>query len=106
MRGRIGRLLDVLRDAAPSDREIAELWRRIQEEFYENQRAVVEDLQRRDALRPDLDVARATDILWTLNHPDVYRLLVSDRGWTPDEHEEWLADLLCARLLGADTHRG
>jgi hypothetical protein len=31
---------------------------------------------------------------------------VSERGWTPDEHEEWLADLLCARLLRADTPRG
>lgn len=105
VRGRIGRLLDVLRDAAPADREIAELWSRIQEEFYENQHRVVEDLERRKALRPGLDVARATDILWTLNHPDVYRLLVSERGWTPDEHEEWLADLLCARLLRAGTPR-
>ena len=105
VRGRIGRLLDVLRDAAPADREIAELWSRIQEEFYENQRGVVEELEKRNALRPGLDVARATDILWTLNHPDVHRLLVSERGWMPDEHEEWLADLLCARLLRAGTPR-
>ena len=41
----------------------------------------------------------AADILWTLNHPDVYALLVGERGWTPDEHEKWLADLLIARLL-------
>jgi hypothetical protein len=47
-------------------------------------------------------MTRATDILWTLNHPDVYRLLVGDRGWTPDEHEEWLANTLCEQLLEPD----
>ena len=99
VRGRIGPLLDVIRDAAPTEPELASLWERIQLEFYENQRAVVEDLHRRKALRSGLDVARASDILWTLNHPDVYRLVVSRRGWTPDEHEAWLADLLCDQLL-------
>src|SRR6476620_11676801 len=35
-------LLAVLRGAAPSDPEIAELWARIQTDFYENQRAIVQ----------------------------------------------------------------
>jgi AcrR family transcriptional regulator len=99
VRARIGPLLDVIRDAAPTEPEIADLWARIQAEFYENQRAVIEDLHRTRALRRRLDVARATDILWTLNHPDVYRLLVSHSGWTPDDHEKWLADILCEQLL-------
>ena len=99
VRARIGPLLDVIRDAAPTEPEIADLWARIQAEFYDNQRAVTEDLHRRKALRRGLDVARASDILWTLNHPDVYRLLVSDRGWTPDDHEKWVADILCEQLL-------
>lgn len=99
VRARIGSLLQVLRDAAPTEPEIAELWDRIQAEFYDNQRAVVEDLHKRNSLRPGLDVDRATDILWTLNHPDTYRLLVAGRSWTPDQHEEWLADVLCSQLL-------
>jgi AcrR family transcriptional regulator len=103
VRGRIGPLLDVIRDAAPTEPELGALWERIQREFYENQRAVVDDLQRRKALRRGLDVKRAADILWTLNNPDVYRLLVGHRGWTPDEHEEWLVDLLCERLLEPDA---
>ena len=103
VRERIGPLLDVIRDAAPTEPELGALWERIQREFYENQRAVVDDLHRRKALRRGLDIARAADILWTLNHPDVYRLLVGHRGWTPDEHEEWLVDLLCERLLEPDA---
>jgi AcrR family transcriptional regulator len=104
VRERIGPFLDVIRDAAPTEPELGSLWDRIQLEFYENQRAVVEDLYRLKALRSGLDVDRAADILWTLNHPDVYRLLVSRRGWTPDEHEEWLADVLCEQLLADDGH--
>jgi AcrR family transcriptional regulator len=100
VRGRIGPVLQILRDAASTEPEIAQLWTRIQAEFYDNQRAIVEDVHKSGALRPGLDVARATDIMWTLNHPDVYRLLVAERGWTPDEHEEWLAAVLCSRLLG------
>jgi AcrR family transcriptional regulator len=103
VRERIGTLLAVISDAAPAEPELASLWRRIQLEFHENQRAVVEDLHRRKALRRGLDVARASDILWTLNHPRVYQLLVRDRGWTPDEHEEWLADTLCRQLLEDDA---
>jgi AcrR family transcriptional regulator len=83
VRGRIGGVLGVLRDAAATGPEIAALWARIQVEFFDNQRSVVEDLHRRKALRPGLDVARATDIMWTLNHPDVYRLLLADRGLDP-----------------------
>lgn len=104
VRGRIGSLLQVLRDAASADPEIGALWARIQTEFYENQRAVVEDLHARNALRPGLDVTRAADILWTLNHPDVYRLLVAERGWTSDEHEAWLAALVCSELLPRDPN--
>ena len=31
---------------------------------------------------------RAADILWTLNHPDVWQLLVGERGWTPRAYEQ------------------
>ncbi len=48
---------------------------------------------------------RATDILWTLNHPDVGLLLVGDRGRTPEEFEAWFADATAEQLLRAPTPR-
>jgi AcrR family transcriptional regulator len=102
---RAGALMEILRDAAPADPELGALWRRIEGEFYDNQRSIVEVLHEKEALRPGLDVAAATDILWTLNHPSLYWLLVGGRGWTPERYEEWLADALCAQLLGARTSR-
>ena len=96
---RVGRLLGVIRSAAPVDADIAELWGRIQAEFYANQRAIVESLERKKALRAGLDVTQATDILWTLNNPDVWLLLVGERGWTPEQFERWFGDTICAQLL-------
>ncbi len=98
---RAGGLLDVVQGAAPTDPDIAALWDRIQTEVYDNQRVVVESLAAKGAVRAELDVARATDILWTLNHPANWRLLVTLRGWTPDEYERWFADTACAQLLSS-----
>jgi AcrR family transcriptional regulator len=96
---RAGALLEILRSAAPTDVELDALWMRIQTEFYENQRSIVEQLQKNGALRPGLEVDRGADILWTLNHPSVYGLLVGDRGWSPQQYEEWLGDAFCSQLL-------
>lgn len=96
---RAGALLEILRGAAPADVELDALWQRIQTEFYENQRSIVAQLQKNNALRAGLDVDRGADILWTLNHPSVYGLLVGERGWTPDRYEEWLGDVFCSQLL-------
>jgi len=92
--------LRVIRDAAPADPEIASLWELIQSDFYANQRTIVESIQEKRALAPGLDVDRATDLLWTLNHPDVWLLLVGARGWTPNQFETWFADTACTQLLG------
>ena len=96
---RVGGLFDVLRGGATTDPEIAALWSRIESEFHANQRTIVETIDATDALHPGLGVDRAADLLWTLNHPDVWRLLVRERGWTPDEFERWLGDTVIAQLL-------
>ena len=51
------------------DSDIAALWDRIQR-LYANQRLIVESLNEKGALKAGLDVDRATDILWTINHPN------------------------------------
>jgi AcrR family transcriptional regulator len=97
---RIGNVIEVIRAAAPIDPEIAALWDRIQTEYHANQRAVVQSVHEKGALAASLDVDRATDILWTLNNPTVWQLLVGRRGWTPDQYEQWCADTACSQLLG------
>jgi AcrR family transcriptional regulator len=97
---RIGAILEVIRGGAATDPDVAALWARIQSELYDNQRAIVERIAERGGLRDGLDVDRAADILWTLIHPSIWQCLVVERGWTPEQHEEWLAETSCAQLLG------
>jgi hypothetical protein len=59
------------------------------------QRAVVDQLDTLDALRPSLDAREATDILWTLNHPTLWHLLVRERDWAPPR----LLDVVANRQL-------
>jgi AcrR family transcriptional regulator len=101
---RAGKMLDVIRSAASADPEIGSLWARIQTEFHDNQRAIVQSIADKQALATHLDVASATDILWALNHPNLYMLLAGERSWSPERYEQWLSDLLCAEILQGRTH--
>jgi AcrR family transcriptional regulator len=96
---RVGSLFEVIRGAAVVDPDIAALWERIQREFHATQRTIVESLETKNALRSGLSVDRAADILWTLNHPNVWQLLVHERDWTPEEHERWWGDIAAIQLL-------
>jgi AcrR family transcriptional regulator len=97
---RISSIVEVIRSASSADPEIDVLWQRIQSDYRENQRAIVERLAKRKALSPALDVDRAADILWTINHPNTWQLLVVQRGWTPARYEQWSGDAACRELLG------
>lgn len=96
---RIAALAELIRSAAPLDPDLNALWQRIGTEYHANQRVIVESLAEMGALARDLDVERATDILWTLNHPNTWQLLVRDRGWTPEQFERWNGDAACDQLL-------
>src|SRR3954451_24327371 len=96
---RIGGLLRVIRDGAPIDDDVAALWELIQTDFYDNQRAIVDALRKVKGLRRGLDTKRASDILWALNHPDVWLLLVGRCGWTPSQFERWFYDTARVQLL-------
>jgi AcrR family transcriptional regulator len=96
---RIANVMEVIRAGASVDPDIEALWGRIQEEFHANQRAIVVKLAEKKALARGLDVDRAADILWALNHPSVWQLLVVERGWAPEEYERWFAETARTQLL-------
>jgi AcrR family transcriptional regulator len=50
--------------------------------------------------RPDLDrLAQVRDTIWTLNSPLLYGLLVTQRGWSPQQYGAWVARALTALVL-------
>jgi AcrR family transcriptional regulator len=100
---RIAAIAEVIREAAPADAEIGALRARIQTEYRANQRAVVEPLAESGRLAPGIGVERAADILWAINHPNTWQLLVGERGWTPEEYERWAGEAARAQLLPPDA---
>ncbi len=102
VKARSGALMEVIRSAAPADSEIATLWNDIQSKLLEVQGRLVEQLHERGALATT-DTKGATDVLWVLNHPSVWQLFVRERGWTGEQYEQWLGDILCSELLSERT---
>lgn len=99
---RIGPVLRVIREGAAVDPQVASLWSRIQSDFHENQMGVVGTLASTGALAEGMTEDAAADVLWTLNHPDVWQLLVGERGWSADEWEVWFSDTSVRSLLRRD----
>jgi prophage antirepressor-like protein len=62
-------------------------------------RSSVGDLLGKAKLRAGLDTEAAADIVWVMNDPGLYRMLVHERGWTPERFESWLAETLQRQLL-------
>jgi len=96
---RMAGLYEVMAGAAGSDPEIADLLKKQQLVRYRDQRRVARVLARRGQLRRELAEVRAADIIWAIANPRMYHTLVDDRGWTPDEYEQWLAKTLQNALL-------
>ena len=90
---------DVVRSAASTDPEIATLWQRGKDQRRAGQRELLRIVIGTDGLRAGLDLEQATDALYTLGSPETYRLLVVDRGWSPEAFETWYADALRLLLL-------
>jgi AcrR family transcriptional regulator len=98
-------IVRLLREGAGADRHLAEAYEKHKRDRLEAMQRFAELLQSRRALRPELTVERARDILWTMNSAELYELLVEDRGWSLQRYGEWIASMLAAALL-APTRRG
>jgi len=89
----------ILVSAAGSDPDAAALLAEHKHQRQKGQGRIAISLARAGALRPRLRERDAADIIHALMSPDVYLLLVSDRGWSPERYEDWLGGTLIAQLL-------
>lgn len=89
----------VLVSAAASDPGAAALLADYHRQRDEGQGQIARTLARAGALRPGLRERDAADVIHALMSPDLYRLLVTERGWAPERYEGWLAATLIDQLL-------
>jgi AcrR family transcriptional regulator len=100
---RIAPLLLLVDAAAETDSALADLRAELDAERLGRMTQVARKLARKTRLRPGLSTREAADILWTYSSPDLYRLLVVSRGWSPERYGEFVGDSLVHALLGSGT---
>lgn len=96
---RVAPLWPALIAAAAADAELDRYWQGITAGRRAGQRRIVARLAELEALREDLDVDRATDLVVVLFGHDVYRGLVRDAGWPVVAYKAWLFTTLVRQLL-------
>ena len=96
---RIAPLYRILVSAAGTDPDAAALLDELTRQRQQGQRTIARSLARAGALRPELRERDAADVIHALMSPEVYRLLVVDRAWTPGRFERWLTETLHDQLL-------
>jgi AcrR family transcriptional regulator len=89
----------ILADAARSDEGAAALLAESARQRHEGQYRIARILARSKALRPGLRERDAADIIHALASPEVYGLLVFDRGWSGERYEKWTREILVDQLL-------
>lgn len=89
----------ILVSAAASDPEAAAMLGEYHLMRDRGQGEIARSLARAGALRPGLRERDAADLIHALMSPDLYRLLVTERGWPPERYQQWLAATLTGQLL-------
>jgi AcrR family transcriptional regulator len=92
----------MLRSAAEVDPEAAAQWQKGVRQRHAGMQEFADHLRATGHLRADLTPAAAADRLAVLIDPEIYHLTVGDYGWTADQYESWLCELMIASLLSTE----
>jgi AcrR family transcriptional regulator len=96
---RTSQIHQILQTAAAVDANAAEIRRSDQEYRLRVQRSYIDLLLTTGPLREGLTPEVAADTYSALSNPTTYAFFTRQRGWTPDQFEEWLAESLTRLLL-------
>jgi AcrR family transcriptional regulator len=92
-------LTEVARQAAAADPTAADVYGQLQRERLTGMAAFAQHLKAGKHLRRGVTADDARDVLWAYTSPELYDLLVTQRGWSPARFERWQAEALIAALL-------
>ena len=96
---RLAPLFRALQSAVSLDAELQELWQSISQRRADNMRLLAKHLASTGRLRSGVSESKAADIIWSMNSPEFYMLLVEQCGWSLQEYESWLGDSWIQLLL-------
>ena len=96
---RVAPLYRILVSAAGTDPDAAALLDELTRQRQQGQRMIARSLARAGALRPGIRERDAADVIHAFLSPEMYRLLVVDRGWKVERYVRWLAQALGEQVL-------
>lgn len=96
---RVAPIYRILVSAAGTDPEAAAILDGLTRQRQQGQRVIARALARSGALRPGLRERDAADVVHAVLSPELYRLLVGDRGWSTPRYRTWVRELLADQLL-------
>ena len=92
-------VFEILRIAAKTEPEIAELVQRLLHERLVNMNMVAKQVAANGPLRDGLNRARTAELLWSMTSPELYLLFQRDLHWTDEQYTDWLKDTLIRLVL-------
>ena len=95
---RAGRLMIAIRDGARTDATLHALWMQVPAQHLAGMEKLAHHLDDTGSLRAEVPVDHARDTLWTLTSPEIYELLVLNRGWSIDRYRDWIIRAIIAEL--------
>jgi AcrR family transcriptional regulator len=95
---RAGRLMNVMRDAAPLDPDLVQAWKTIEDRRLERGRASAKRLHAKARASTRLSVNDTAVTLVALTEPQLFATFTA-AGRSADRYEAWLADVLVRSLL-------
>src|SRR4029077_17779108 len=96
---RVVPILLLIKSAAASDPQIAELLAEVDEQRLGRMERNARTLHDRRQLRPGMTLVEARDIMWTYSSPELFELLVGRRGWSVARFAGFVTDQLISALL-------
>ena len=96
---RVAPILLVLRSAAGADPALADLRDQLDADRLERMTDNARHLLDRGALRDDLTLEEARDVLFTYSSPELYDLLVLRQRWPLDRYAAFIGDAMTGALL-------
>lgn len=91
--------LGLLRGASAFSPELRKMERELEAMRLDMQQERVKLLFAQSKAKRGLTLETARQILWMYTSRDIYRMLVHECGWTPDQYQDWLAKTLVATLV-------
>lgn len=86
--------------AAVGDGAVAAVWERVERQRARAATDLVGRLRERRPLAPGVTQRRVSDVVYALLSPQLFTVLVRERGWTTKRYAAWVADSISRALWG------